>query len=99
MSLCGCQIDIIIACVVVNYSQSSAPQVIYALWSLCCMSVISDVREREGKGGEMEGEKKERRGDEGKKVSKLQIVWIRDGCFFFLFLATTLHTVTQLLED
>lgn len=48
-------------CVVVNYSQSCAPQVIYALWSFCCMSVNSDVREREGK-GEMEGEKTEGRG-------------------------------------
>lgn len=74
------QSDIIVACVVVNYSQSS-PQVIHALWSLCCMSVcVCQKREGEGEkkeGGGGNGGKKEKK----KKVNKLHIVWIRDWCF------------------
>lgn len=54
--------------------------------------------EREGKGrGRWKEEEEGTGGERGKKVSRLQIVWIRDGCFN-LFLATTLHTVAQLLE-
>lgn len=74
--------------VVVNYSRSCTRRVIYALWSLCCMSVISDVWGREwkrtGDGRSEEG------GDGGKKVSKLQIVWIRDACFFFSIFSNNL---------
>ena len=63
-SLRLCKNDIIIACVVVNYSQSCAPQVIYALWSFCCMSMISDVRETVGKKRGKERGGKERGGGE-----------------------------------
>lgn len=100
MPLSGCESDIIIACAVVNYSQSCIPEVIYALWSLCCMSAISDVWEREVKGRWKE--RRGRWGNGGKKVSKLQTVWVRDGgCFFFffLFLASTLHTAGRLIHS
>lgn len=69
-SLRLCKSDIIIACVVVNYSQSCAPQVIYALWSFCCMSMISDVRETVGKKRGKERGRKGRGGDRGKKRKK-----------------------------
>ena len=55
MPLSGCEDDMIIACALVNYSQSCAPQVIYALWSLCCMPAILDVWERELKGRQRKG--------------------------------------------
>lgn len=69
--------------------------------SLCCMSAISDVWEREVKGRWKE--RRGRWGNGGKKVSKLQIVGVRDGgcCVFFpfLFLATTLHTAGRLIHS
>lgn len=38
-----------------------------------------------GKGKGRWKERRRRGGDRGKKVSKLQTVWIRDGCFFSIF--------------